>query len=112
MMASRKISCGPNVTALKPGRSILLIWVLAVFLCAPGFALDCDRSIVQFHYTIWSENGGAPSQMPAEHSVRAFERWLLPINSDRSSINLIYGRGADSPSRTAGICPSWRFYNQ
>src|SRR4029077_3987082 len=48
-----------------PNRQIpltLWIWLLIVFRCAPTFALDRDRSIVQFHYTAWRVNEGAPRQ--------------------------------------------------
>src|SRR5882757_5955688 len=50
----------PSATTY-PNRQIpltLWIWLLVLFRCAPTFALDRDRSIVQFHYTAWSVNDG------------------------------------------------------
>jgi ligand-binding sensor domain-containing protein len=44
---------------------VLWICLLIVFRCAPAFALDSDRSIMQFHHTAWSETDGAPSEISA-----------------------------------------------
>jgi len=43
----------------------LLGFVVCVFLSAPAFSLDLDRSVSQFHHTFWSEKDGAPGQISA-----------------------------------------------
>ena len=42
-----------------------LACIVCLFLCAPAFSLDLDRSVSQFYYTFWSEKDGAPSQISA-----------------------------------------------
>jgi signal transduction histidine kinase/ligand-binding sensor domain-containing protein len=62
-----------------PHRQIALtLWIclLIVFRCAPTFALDRDRSIVQFHYTAWSENDGAPSEISALAQTEDGYLWI------------------------------------
>src|SRR5438067_13339687 len=62
-----------------PNRQIpltLWIWLLIVFRCAPTFALDRDRSIVQFHYTAWSVNDGAPSEISALAQTEDGYLWI------------------------------------
>src|SRR6202050_2826353 len=54
----------------------LLACVFCAFLCAPAFALDRDRSIAQFHYTAWSENDGAPSEISALAQTEDGYLWI------------------------------------
>ena len=68
----------PSVKPL-PNRQIpltLWIWLLIVFRCAPTFALDRDRSIVQFHYTAWSVNDSAPSEISALAQTEDGYLWI------------------------------------
>jgi ligand-binding sensor domain-containing protein len=65
--------------AFCPNRQIALtLWIclLIVFRCAPTFALDRDRSIVQFHHTAWSENDGAPSEISALAQTEDGYLWI------------------------------------
>jgi signal transduction histidine kinase/ligand-binding sensor domain-containing protein len=65
--------------AFYPNRQIALtLWIclLIVFRCAPTFALDRDRSIVQFHHTAWSENDGAPSEIIALAQTEDGYLWI------------------------------------
>jgi signal transduction histidine kinase/ligand-binding sensor domain-containing protein len=65
--------------AFYPNRQIALtLWIclLIVFRCAPTFALDSDRSIVQFHHTVWSENDGAPSEISALAQTEDGYLWI------------------------------------
>ena len=57
---------------------MLTLWIclLIVFRCAPMFALDRDRSIVQFHHTTWSENDGAPSEIGALAQTEDGYLWI------------------------------------
>ena len=50
-----------------PGRAIAIFLVSAISLLFPasGHSLDRDRTLVQLHYTFWSEMDGAPSQISA-----------------------------------------------
>src|SRR5437763_16609258 len=62
-----------------PNRQIpLTLWIclLIVFRCAPTFALDRDRSIVQFHYTAWSVKDGAPSEISAFAQTEDGYLWI------------------------------------
>jgi signal transduction histidine kinase/ligand-binding sensor domain-containing protein len=54
------------------------LWVclLIVFRGAPAFALDSDRSIVQFHHTVWSETDGAPSEINALAQTEDGYLWI------------------------------------
>jgi signal transduction histidine kinase/ligand-binding sensor domain-containing protein len=54
----------------------LLACVFCAFLCAPAFSLDRDRSIAQFHYTFWSENDGAPSEIYALAQTEDGYLWI------------------------------------
>ena len=59
-----------------PNRQIpLTLWIclLIVIRCAPTFALDRDRRILQFHYTAWSVNDGAPSQIGSARDLVRFD---------------------------------------
>ena len=65
--------------AIDPGRHIsLTLWIclLIVFNCIPTFALDRDRSIVQFHHTAWSVNDGAPSEISALAQTEDGYLWI------------------------------------
>jgi signal transduction histidine kinase/ligand-binding sensor domain-containing protein len=65
--------------AFYPNRHIALtlsIGLLIVFRCAPTFALDSDRSIVQFHHTAWSHNDGAPSEISALAQTEDGYLWI------------------------------------
>jgi signal transduction histidine kinase/ligand-binding sensor domain-containing protein len=69
--------------AFYPNRQIALaLWIclLIVFRCSPAFALDRDRSIVQFHHTTWTENDGAPGEISA---LAQTEDGYLWIGSER-----------------------------
>ena len=46
-------------------RRIFRLLSICVFLHAPAFSLDLDRSVSQFYHTFWSEKDGAPSQISA-----------------------------------------------
>jgi signal transduction histidine kinase/ligand-binding sensor domain-containing protein len=50
--------------------------LLIVFRCGPTFALDRDRSIVQFNHTAWSENDGAPSEISALAQTEDGYLWI------------------------------------
>ncbi len=68
----------PSV-ALYPKRQIALtLWIclLIVFRCVPTFALDRDRSILQFHHTAWSVNDGAPSEISALAQTEDGYLWI------------------------------------
>jgi len=62
---------------LNRRRSLTLCISLFIVLCgAPTFALDGDRSIVQFHHTFWSENEGAPSEISALAQTEDGYLWI------------------------------------
>jgi signal transduction histidine kinase/streptogramin lyase len=65
--------------AFYPNRQIslnLLICLLIVFCSVPAFALDRDRSILQFHHTAWSVNDGAPSEISALAQTEDGYLWI------------------------------------
>jgi signal transduction histidine kinase/ligand-binding sensor domain-containing protein len=63
--------------AFYPKRKVrLTLWISLVFYCGPTFALDGDRSIAQFHYTAWSENDGAPSEISALAQTEDGYLWI------------------------------------
>jgi len=55
---------------------VLWICLLIVLRCAPAFALDTDRSIMQFHHTAWSETDGAPSEISALAQTEDGYLWI------------------------------------
>ncbi len=62
-----------------PNRQIALtLWIclLIVFRGGPTFALDRDRSILQFHQTAWSVNEGAPSEISALAQTEDGYLWI------------------------------------
>jgi len=54
----------------------LWICLLIVFCSVPSFALDRDRSIVQFHHTTWSVNDGAPAEISALAQTEDGYLWI------------------------------------
>src|ERR1700736_3508424 len=54
----------------------LWICLLIVLRCAPAFALDSDRNIMQFHHTAWSETDGAPSEISALAQTEDGYLWI------------------------------------
>jgi signal transduction histidine kinase/ligand-binding sensor domain-containing protein len=65
--------------AINPRRHIsrtLWICLFIVFRCGPTFALDRDRSILQFHHTAWSVNDGAPSEISALAQTEDGYLWI------------------------------------
>src|SRR2546423_11683406 len=65
--------------AFYPNRQLALtFWIrfLIVFGCAPTFALDNERGIVQFHHTTWSENDGAPGEISALAQTEDGYLWI------------------------------------
>jgi len=65
--------------AFYPNRQVALtLWICLwiVFRCVPTFALDRDRSIVQFHHTAWSVNDGAPSEISALAQTEDGYLWI------------------------------------
>src|SRR5260370_2272501 len=66
----------------------LWICLLIVFRCAPTFALDNDRRVVQFHHTAWSEHDGAPSEISA---LAQTEDGYLWISSARVLLRFVRG---------------------
>jgi len=65
--------------AFYPNRQIeLTFWIclLIVFHCVPTFALDRDRSILQFHHTAWGVNDGAPSEVSALAQTEDGYLWI------------------------------------
>src|SRR5260370_14661950 len=65
--------------AINPMRHIsrtLWICLLVVLCCTPIFALDRDRSIVQFVHTTWSVNDGAPSEISALAQTEDGYLWI------------------------------------
>ena len=65
--------------AFYPNRQIgLTLWICLVIglSCLSTCALDRDRSIVQFHRTIWSVNEGAPSDISALAQTEDGYLWI------------------------------------
>src|SRR5258708_7486141 len=65
--------------AFYPNRQIApTFWIclLIVFHCVPTFALDRDRSILQFHHTAWGVNDGAPSEISALAQTEDGYLWI------------------------------------
>jgi signal transduction histidine kinase/ligand-binding sensor domain-containing protein len=54
----------------------VLACIFCLFLYAPAFSLDRDRSINQFYYTFWSEKQGAPSQINALAQTKDGYLWI------------------------------------
>jgi ligand-binding sensor domain-containing protein len=55
---------------------ILWIWWLIVLACVSAYALDRDRSIVQFHHTAWGVNEGAPTEISALAQTEDGYLWI------------------------------------
>jgi len=53
-----------------------LAGIICVFLCAPAFSLDRDRSISQFYHTFWSEKDGAPGEISALAQTKDGYLWI------------------------------------
>jgi ligand-binding sensor domain-containing protein len=77
--------CGRFFSVVNPSKSFYSItqiapalWIslLIVFCCAPTFALDKDRSILQFQHTAWSVNDGAPSEISALAQTEDGYLWI------------------------------------
>jgi len=65
--------------AFYPIRQIaLILWICLVIVlsCGPMFALDRDRSIVQFHHTVWGVNEGAPTEISALAQTEDGYLWI------------------------------------
>jgi signal transduction histidine kinase/ligand-binding sensor domain-containing protein len=62
-----------------PNRQIALtLWIclLIVLACVSAYALDRDRSIVQFHHTAWGVNEGAPAEISALAQTEDGYLWM------------------------------------
>jgi signal transduction histidine kinase/ligand-binding sensor domain-containing protein len=60
------------------GRLALTFWIclLIVLHCVRTFALDRDRSILQFHHTAWGVSDGAPSEISALAQTEDGYLWI------------------------------------
>ncbi len=65
--------------ALYPNRQIgLTLWICLVIVlsCVSTYALDRDRSILQFHHTTWGVNEGAPTEISALAQTEDGYLWI------------------------------------
>src|SRR5258706_1701043 len=65
--------------AFYPNRMMgLTLWICLVIVlsCVSTFALDRDRSIVQFHHTAWGVNEGAPTEISALAQTEDGYLWI------------------------------------
>src|SRR6266404_6728974 len=78
--ASARFSSVVNPSeAFYPKRKAgLTLWICLVIVlsCGPTFALDRDRSIVQFHHTVWGVNEGAPTEISALAQTEDGYLWI------------------------------------
>ena len=65
--------------ARRVGRAVagaVCISVLLSLFCDSAFALGVDRTIAQFHHTVWTAKDGAPSQIVALAQTRDGHLWI------------------------------------
>ena len=71
--------CSAGFLVFYPNRQIgMTLWIclLIVLSFVSTYALDRDRSIVQFHHTAWSVNDGAPSEISALAQTEDGYLWI------------------------------------
>src|SRR5258706_16164926 len=78
-VSSARFSVVNPSKAFYPNSQIsLTLWIclLIVLPCVSTYALDRDRSIVQFHHTAWGVNEGAPTEISALAQTEDGYLWI------------------------------------